>query len=32
MNIYEKINAIMEAVESLQKDGRVDYGKTKYNY
>ncbi len=32
MNIYEKINAIMEAVESLQKDGRVAFGNTKYNY
>lgn len=32
MNIYEKINAIMESVESLQKDGRVAYGTTKYNY
>ena len=32
MNIYEKINTIMEAVESLQKDGRVAFGNTKYNY
>ena len=32
MNIYEKINAIMESVESLQKDGRVAFGTTKYNY
>lgn len=32
MNIYEKINAIMDAVESLQKDGRVAFGNTKYNY
>lgn len=32
MNIYQKINAIMEAVESLQKDGRVQFGTTKYNY
>ncbi|HHX11145.1 MAG TPA: hypothetical protein GX729_07270 [Firmicutes bacterium] len=32
MNIYEKINAIMESVESLQKDGRVAFGSTKYNY
>ena len=32
MNIYEKINAIMEAVESLQKDGKVAFGSTKYNY
>lgn len=32
MNIYEKINAIMDDVESLQKDGRVAFGTTKYNY
>lgn len=32
MNIYEKINAIMESVESLQKDGKVSFGNTKYNY
>ncbi|MDD4564866.1 MAG: ERF family protein [Eubacteriales bacterium] len=32
MNIYEKINAIMEAVGSLQKDGKVAFGSTKYNY
>lgn len=32
MNLYEKINAIMENVESLQKDGRVAFGNTKYNY
>lgn len=32
MNIYEKINAIMENVESLQKDGKVSFGNTKYNY
>lgn len=32
MNIYEKINAIMEAVESLQKDGKVAFGNTRYNY
>ena len=32
MNLYEKINAIMENVESLQKDGRVAFGTTKYNY
>ncbi len=32
MNIYEKINAIMDSVESLQKDGRVAFGSTKYNY
>ncbi len=32
MNIYEKINAIMESVESLQKDGKVAFGSTKYNY
>lgn len=32
MNIYEKINSIMEAVESLQKDGKVAFGSTKYNY
>lgn len=32
MNIYEKINAIMESVESLQKDGKVDFKNTKYNY
>lgn len=32
MNIYEKINAIMESVESLQKDGKVAFNTTKYNY
>ena len=32
MNLFEKINAIMEAVESLQKDGKIAYGTTKYNY
>ncbi len=32
MNIYEKINAIMDSVESLQNDGRVAFGSTKYNY
>jgi len=32
MNIYEKINAIMENVESLQKDGKVAFGSTKYNF
>jgi len=32
MNIYEKINAIMENVESLQKDGKVAFGTTKYNF
>ena len=32
MNIYEKINAIMENVESLQKDGKVDFKNTRYNY
>ena len=32
MNIYEKINAIMDEVKSLKKDGRVDYANTKYNY
>lgn len=32
MNIYEKINAIMDSVESLQKDGKVAFGNTKYNY
>ncbi len=32
MNIYEKINAIMGEVKSLQKDGRIAFGNTKYNY
>lgn len=32
MNLYEKINAIMESVESLQKDGKIAFGNTKYNY
>ena len=32
MNIYEKINCIMDSVKSLKKDGKVDYGNTKYNY
>lgn len=32
MNIYEKINAIMGEVESLQKDGKIAFGSTKYNY
>ncbi len=32
MNIYEKINTIMSEVKSLQKDGKVAYGNTKYNY
>lgn len=32
MNLYEKINAIMGEVESLQKDGKVSFGTTKYNF
>jgi hypothetical protein len=32
MNLYEKINAIMGEVKSLQKDGRIAFGTTKYNY
>lgn len=32
MNIYEKINAIMGEVKSLQKDGKVAFGNTKYNF
>lgn len=32
MNIFEKINAIMDEVKSLKKDGKVAYGNTKYNY
>jgi len=32
MNIYEKMNLIMNEVKSLQKDGQVAFGKTKYNY
>ncbi|MEI7510165.1 MAG: ERF family protein [Flavobacterium sp.] len=32
MNIYEKISKIMEEVSSLQKDGKVAFGTTKYNY
>lgn len=32
MNIYEKILAVMQDVEYLQKDGNVSFGKTNYNY
>lgn len=32
MNIFEKINAIMAEVENLQKDGKISFGNTKYNY
>ena len=32
MNIYEKLNAIMGEVESLQKDGKVAFNTTKYSY
>jgi hypothetical protein len=32
MNIYEKINKIMGEVKSLQKDGKIAFGSTKYNY
>ncbi len=32
MNIYEKINKIMNEVKSLKKDGKVAFGNTKYNY
>ena len=32
MNIYEKINAIMGEVVTLQKDGKIAFGNTKYNY
>lgn len=32
MNIYEKINAIMDSVENLKKDGKVDFGNTKYKF
>ena len=32
MNLYEKINAIMGEVESLQKDGKVEFGSTKYKF
>lgn len=32
MNLYEKINVIMGEVKSLQKDGKVAFGNTKYNY
>lgn len=32
MNIYEKINAIMGEIKSLQKDGKIAYGSTKYSY
>lgn len=32
MNIYEKINAIMEDVKSLKKDGKAEFGSTKYRY
>lgn len=30
MNIYEKISAIMDAINYLGKDGSIDFGKTKY--
>lgn len=32
MNLYQKLNAIMGEVESLQKDGKVAFNTTKYNY
>lgn len=32
MNLYEKINTIMQNVESLKKDGKVEFGSTKYKY
>ena len=32
MNLYEKINSIMGEVKSLQKDGKIAFGNTKYNY
>jgi hypothetical protein len=32
MNIFQKINAIMDNVGSLQKDGKVDFKETKYRY
>ena len=32
MNLYEKINLIMADVKSLQKDGRVAYKNTNYNF
>lgn len=32
INIYEKINAIMEDVKSLKKDGKAEFGSTKYKY
>jgi hypothetical protein len=32
MNLYEKINKIMAEVKSLQKDGKVAFGNTKYNF
>lgn len=30
MNLYEKMSAIMDAIQYLGKDGSIDYGKTKY--
>lgn len=30
MNIYEKMQAIMDAVQYLAKDGNVEFGKTRY--
>ena len=32
MNIYEKLNAIMESVKSLKKDRKIAFGNTNYNY
>ena len=31
-NLYKKILNVMKAVEHLSKDGKIEYGKTKYNY
>lgn len=32
MNLYEKINMIMSEVKNLQKDGKLAFGTTKYNF
>ena len=32
MNLYEKISVVMEEVKSLQKDGRVSFKTTNYNF
>ncbi len=32
MNIYQKLHAIMGSINTLQKDGKVDFKNTRYNY